>query len=401
MLKQPIVSRRTVTLAALGLIVANVLTLIVMFGKADGFILVDTGRPRHNEFVGVLAAGQLALAGQPAQAYDWQAHLARQRAITDTTADQNYPWSYPPTYLLVATVLASLPVVASAVLWLTLTLGGYLWVISRAAGLRLAALWAAATPATYINAMVVHTGFWTSGLMGLALVWVRHRPLLAGLCFGLLSMKPQLGLLVPVALVAGGHWRVIGATIVTAMALAGVSVLCFGIEPWLALLPQMARVSHVVRDGQVSFEMLVTVYGALRQAGAGDGVASAAQAVTTLALAIGVFRLWRSTAGQDLKAAGLASASLLATPYMFTYDLTMLAVVVAFLYRDAGEEGLLPAEIATLASAAGLLFFFGSPFALGLVANLLTAAVVGRRCWPSVAWRGSAVPMSSAAAGPA
>ena len=378
-------SRRTLTLAAIGLLVTQVVTLAAMFGKPAGFILVETGCARFNEYVGVRAAGELALSGQPAKAYDWDAHLARQRVIACSTADMNYPWSYPPTYLMVAAVLASLPVAGGALAWLTLTLGGYLWVVARASGQRIAALWAAATPATFACVSVIHTGFWTAGLMGLALTSLAARPVLAGVCFGCLAMKPQLGLLVPVALIAGRHWRAMASTAATAAALAILSILCFGIEPWRLLVPQMTRVAQVIVDGRVPMENLVTVYGALRLAGLGHAAATLVQSVVTAALAIGVYRLWRSTAGDALKAAGLASASLLATPYLFTYDLPMLAVVAAFLVRAAGAEGLAKLEIAGLAASAGVLFFGFASLPAGVVANLLTAALVVRRVWPYVA----------------
>jgi hypothetical protein len=48
---------------------------------------------------------------------------------------------------------------------------------------------------------------WTPGLFGGGLSLLERRPLLAGGLLGLLIYKLQLGLLIPVALLAGRHWR--------------------------------------------------------------------------------------------------------------------------------------------------------------------------------------------------
>jgi hypothetical protein len=47
---------------------------------------------------------------------------------------------------------------------------------------------------------------------------LERRPYLAGSLFGLMIFKPQLGLLLPVALIAGRQWRVFAAAAATAPA---------------------------------------------------------------------------------------------------------------------------------------------------------------------------------------
>jgi hypothetical protein len=57
-----------------------------------------------------------------------------------------------------------------------------------------------------------------------------RRPLLAGLLVGLLTIKPQLGVLIPVLLIASGRWRVFTVATVTALALAAAAVMLFGMQ---------------------------------------------------------------------------------------------------------------------------------------------------------------------------
>ena len=70
-----------------------------------------------------------------------------------------------------------------------------------------ALLLALAAPAVFINAVGGQNSTWTAALFGSGLSLLERRPLLAGGLLGLLIYKPQLGLLIPVALLAGRHWR--------------------------------------------------------------------------------------------------------------------------------------------------------------------------------------------------
>jgi arabinofuranan 3-O-arabinosyltransferase len=104
--------------------------------------------------------------------------------------------------------------------------------------------------------------------------------------------------------------------------------------------------------------------------------------------------LWRSRVSYELKAAALATLALLATPYLYIYDLIVLAIAVAFLLRYALPRGMIAAEAAGLAAVAALLLIY--PYAkmqVGLAAALIIAALV--------AWRATTDHLSSLAASPA
>ena len=236
--------------------------------------------------------------------------------------------------------------------------------------------------------MVAQTGFLTGGLFGGALLELPTRPVLAGCLFGVMSIKPQLGLLIPVALTAGGHWRAMFTGIATTVLTMAFSIAIFGIEPWIELGPQLGRVAATIRAQHVDMTMLVTFYGFVRTLGCSDDAAIVIQAIVSLMLAAVIFRLWRSGASHDLKAAALISASLLATPYLFVYDLTLLAFVAAFLWRHAGAGGLTQWELASFGAAVLLLMAFASlPVSAGFLANVVIGVVTLNRAWPYVAPR--------------
>src|SRR6185312_13844103 len=77
-------------------------------------------------------------------------------------------------------------------------------------------LLALAIPMAFINALVGQNGFLTAALIGGTLYLIPIRPVLAGICLGLLTYKPQYGLLFPIALIVAGQWRVFVSAGITA-----------------------------------------------------------------------------------------------------------------------------------------------------------------------------------------
>jgi hypothetical protein len=114
--------------------------------------------------------------------------------------------------------------------------------------------------------------------------------------------------------------------------------------------------------------------------GGSEQLAWTVQAIGSLAVAASVTLLWRSRAPFDLKAAALAAGTLAVTPYVYMYDLVVLAVAVAFLLRYALQRGFWASEVYGLSAAGALILSF--PYAktqVGLAAVLIVLALVARR----------------------
>jgi hypothetical protein len=203
-----------------------------------------------------------------------------------------------------------------------------------------------ASPFTAWNFMAGQTGFLTAALIGATLLTLESRPLVAGVFLGCLTYKPQFGILFPVALVAAGNWRAIFAAAVTGALLAGISTIVCGPDVWAAFPRALAAQAHVnlAADGNSNWALDNTAYGLARYLGAGALGAGVVQGVTTVGLAGAVWWAWRSRIRYALKAATLAAAALIATPYALAYDLAALAIPVAFLARDQIDDGLLRGE---------------------------------------------------------
>jgi hypothetical protein len=335
------------------------------------WLIGANGHPTATDFMGVWAAGRLALGGQAAFVFDWPTLGAVEASVTGIVSKGYFTWQYPPTFLCVAALLALLPYIAAFLVWMAITGTLYLAIMRRILGSAPLVLAAAAFPAVLWNLGVGQTGMLTAALFGGGLVMLGGRPFLAGVFFGLLTYKPQLGILIPVALVCGGHWRTIAAAALTAVVMVALSAAIFGTASWVAFAQSLPVLSQAMLvDGRVPLIKLQSVFGVTRVLGGSPELAWAVQGMLIFALAVAVGWVWRKPAAPDLKAAALATAALLATPYVFIYDLVLLAVPVAFLVRTG------PSRYESLALALAVLLVFANPI-LPAETGLAAVVVVG------------------------
>jgi hypothetical protein len=316
------------------------------------------------DFVNTWMGAQAALSGGPAPWFDFDAYNA-------ALAARFYPdfphhnWSYPPHLLLLTWPLAFLPYLAGYVVWCALGLALYLLAASEGGRRRDRLLMLAVAPAVWINIFAGQNGFITAALMIGGLAQLGRRPVLAGICFGLLTIKPQLGLLLPVLLVLTGQWRAILAAIVTAAALVVATGLMFGFEIWPDYVRQVLPVqSAILAEGQGIFTiMMPTVFMNARIAHLPIEVAWALQIATSLAAVAAVVWTYARRRDPALSVALFVTATFLATPYAFNYDMVVFGWVLALL-RDEGGTRLddrLAMAVWTLPVTAMLLGLFSIP----------------------------------------
>jgi arabinofuranan 3-O-arabinosyltransferase len=369
-------------IAVLGL--AVLLAELVFLGGAffQGFFIADkSGHGIANDFVNVWAAGRLVLDGHAAQTYDWTIHRQVQEAAVGHAFEGAYRWHYPPPFLFAAALAALLPFIPAGLAWLSVTGALYAAAIRGIVGDRVGWLFALGFPGALWNVTAGQSGFLTTALIGGALGLMERQPVLAGCCLGLLTYKPQLGVLFPLVLIATGRWRVIMAAATTAVALAALSWLAFGSAPWLAMMQTLSTANQLVlTDGGMGWGKLQSAFGLVRALGGGETLAWFVQGALSVAIAAALVWLWRSDAPFELKAAALAVGTVLVTPYVFAYDLVVLAVPIAFLLRIGLAHGFKRHEAYALAVAGALLLIYiVATTQVGLAASLIVALLVGWR----------------------
>jgi hypothetical protein len=242
-------------------------------------------------------------------------------------------------------------------------------------------LLALAIPMAFINALVGQNGFLTAALIGGTLYLIPIRPVLAGICLGLLTYKPQYGLLFPIMLIAGGHWRVFISAGVTAVVLAAASWLAFGVESWLAFFHWMPKFSQAfLTEGKAPWWKLQSIFSMVRYFGGSEPLGWAFQWVLTASVAVVLALMWRSRVPYTLKAAALAAGTLLTTPYLFMYDMMVLAIPIAFLIRIGLKTGFRAHELPVLGAVVALLVcYMLSGIPTGFGATLAVSALILRR----------------------
>ena len=285
------------------------------------------------------AAAQLAVAGDPLAAFD----PARLIEIHGIAGDDWLPWVYPPTFLLILLPLGHLSFFAAWLVFTGLSILAILLAIRPlAAGNR--GLWAAIAlapamlPALLLGQVSV---LWAAGLVAVLSALQAGWPVLAGVICGLLTIKPQLGLMLAIALLAGRQWTAIGVGAGVAVAFAALATLVFGPDYWPAMAEMGQSHLEVVRSRIAEGGFMVSAYSALVGLGLPEPLALGLQWGLAGVAAIAVWLAWSSDRiGPDLQGAVLLTATLLSAPYLWYGETALLApALLLFLRADALPPG--------------------------------------------------------------
>jgi Glycosyltransferase family 87 len=349
------------------------------------WIFDENGLGIPTDFVNVWSAGRLVLDGHPELAYDWDIQKQFQVAVLGQSYEGNFAWHYPPPFLFVAGVLAHFPYGVAYIGWAAVSFVPYLAVMRAIVGRSFGFLLAAAFPVAFTNTLVGQNGFLTASLIGGTLYLMPMRPVLSGICLGLLSYKPQYGVLFPIALIAASQWKVFFTAGIVALLLASLSWFAFGTESWQAFFHWLPMFSQAfLTEGRAPWGKMQSIFALVRYFGGTEQLAWVFQWIMSGAVAVALASMWRSRSiGYPLKAASLAVGALLITPYLFLYDLMVLAVAVAFLVRIGLQEGFAKYELPALGLVALLLMIYpllGAPTGFG--ATLVVTALIGSRAGP-------------------
>jgi hypothetical protein len=264
-------------------------------------------------------------------------------------------WAYPPSMLLIAVpfgLLSPLPAVllydaiSLCILAACLRAARFGWAFSAAIIL---------SPAALDDLADSQNGAFVAGLLIAGLWRAEAQPWLGGALLGLATVKPQLGLLIPVYLLARGNWRAIAGATITAAVLGAASSLAFGLTSWPfyfgRILPFMAHALVVLtaEPGLGPQAMMMSVFSLAREAGSSVTLAYAVQAASTLAVCAGAWWAGRRIADTELRLAILLVMISLAPPYLWCYDMIPGSAGVALLVNAGLKRGFYRGEFLLLA----------------------------------------------------
>lgn len=298
----------------------------------------STGLVVGRDFLNFWMYGRAAALADPQRFYDPLVYARELSALLwPDYPEQNF--SYPPTIMLIAAPFGRLPYMPALLAWTALGLAIFVAAARRHLADRRALIALTLSPAALFCLMSGQVSLVAAAMLVTIFAWLDRRPVAAGMLIGLLTLKPQLGLLFPVMLIAGGYWRAFLTAVLTALALALLTAALFGPQVWIDFVKiGMPAQSFVLVDPKLALEPFCpTIYMNLRGIGAGFALAMTVQLVVAAFAAAAVawaFR-YRRDASSDLKMALFLACSVCVTPYLLAYDtLALCFAALTLLERD-------------------------------------------------------------------
>ena len=326
------------------------------------------------DFFALWSYGKIASQHPPAELYDVSLLHARQVALGMPPIEQN-PFPYPPTAILLLLPFSRIAYPLAYLLWTAGTFGLFLWAI-------LATCWRSPAvvlplliaPTTTLAVSAGQSGFLSGALLIAGMRLAASYPVFSGILIGCLGFKPQLALLVPVALVSARLWRSLAAACLTTIGLALAATLLFGWQLWPAWFTMLPHYAHLFDGDQVVIKFMPTVEANLRLLGIPPDLAKLGQAAAAVVVGALIWRSFRQRPTAQSVAA-LLVGTFLCTPHALIYDAPMLSGALVLLFRarlDAGRS-FTAAELVVLAVA--VLFPFAMTYR-GLALPVSTPALV-------------------------
>ena len=298
-------------------------------------------RPPATDVLPFWSASYLTLHGHAAEAYNMQSITAVELAVLPSIGKMGgfLPWLYPPTALLAAWPLALIPYPWAVVLFLVGSCALFAGTV-RAIVRRPEAGWMAlAFPGAALVVAMGQNALLTAGLAGLGLHWLRRYPVASGICFGLLSMKPHLAVLFPLALLCSRSWRALAACALTLAATLALALLAFGAATYSSFLHATSVAAGYVESAGAFIVRIPTLFALARMMHASISVSYAVQGISLATAVVAVCITWGRECPYSLRAATLACASLLVSPYLHDYDLAWYGIVIAWYCRYSFARG--------------------------------------------------------------
>lgn len=350
-------------------------TYVALCVKAQ---LTGTTNYQFGDFYALWTSAVVTHGGEPALNYDPEALHLRQVAFGMNPHGYN-PFPYPPMLLLLLAPLGALGLAAGYVLFISTSFVAYL--VAMAAGRWTNPRWwigACIAPATGVTIVSGQSGFLSAALLVGGLRLAPTRPILAGVLFGLLAYKPQLGVLVPVALLAAGLWRTIGAAIGAVVLCAIGSSVAFGWDIWPIWLHSI--VAYAGKFDLV-YELMPTISANAHMLGLSGPLALALQLCVSIPVVVLVWKAFRGGA-TPYASAVLLAGTFLATPHAFNYEMSLFVAAILWYLderlRSAGSLRVLEIVVlfVALALPTAMLFVRGSGVPISFAPELALFALI-------------------------
>ncbi len=293
----------------------------------------------EGDLANLWAAGHLARLGHLDWLYSSHSFFAWKQAQFGT-ASKIEDWIYPPTVLLIGVPLSFLPLFSAFLVWDAGSLFVAIFLLRWSRLSWPVLLVGLLAPASWRSLELGQWGIITGAMVIAGLLAATRHPVRAGILLGLVTLKPQQGIIVPIAWLAAGFWRAIALASITFGLLALAVILWLGPHAWSLFFTNssaMARELLNAPPGQAYMSTGISVFWMCRTMGATVALAYQGQILATLIAVILTYLAWRKPDANRLaRVAFTACASLLVTPYGYNFDLIGFSIAIAIIVSNNG-----------------------------------------------------------------
>lgn len=335
---------------------AAIYFIVTILGTVDGRVEAS-GYPLGRDYINYWRGGQAVIDGQVDWLFIPADYLVQLRAEFGESLPK-HNWSYPPHFLPLLTPLGLVSYVTGYVLWCVVGIACFAAAL-RALDLSLpmGLIILAVTPVVLANVFLGQNGLLTGALLLGGLALRDHRPWLAGILLGILTIKPQLGILVPILLLVHQNWRTIVAAVISAAAMILISIAAFGWQPWVSFVEvTLPYQTDIMTEWSGLFTaMMPTGFMAARTLGVETPTAFLVHApFAIVGVAAALWAAWTTRHDTDRRAAAAVTivATIVVSPYVFNYDMAALCgAVLIWMSACRAQFGLLRGTLAAAALA--------------------------------------------------
>ncbi|GJE61602.1 glycosyltransferase family 87 protein [Methylobacterium trifolii] len=379
-MSQPALRSGQVAVVGIGALVSLASWLSVRPWDTAGWMI---GAPFGRDFVNFWMAPRLVMAGNGAYLTDLPAYQGAIRTLFGLSLDPALVFVYPPHALLFLAPFALLPFLPAVCAWTALNLAALTGALracdtGRSLPRGLLTLLVCLSPPAVAMIVYGHFGGLIALAATLAVVEGQRRPWLAGFCLACLTVKPQLACVLGLILLCGGYWRCLFASGVFTVALVGLSVAAFGVEPWqrFVTVTMPMQSAFVTAFDARWIQTSISVYFSARFWDLPAALAWTIQGSVAAVAFAGAVTALRRGRPDPTRLLVILLAAIVILPYASHYELAVVAPVLTLVVLDRAVEPA-PPPLLVLAwitiPLARILYVFDLPILSFVVAGGLFA----------------------------
>ena len=313
----------------------------------SGSIVGPSGQYAGGDFLFFYTGAKLVLSGHINDLYTGALITGTNSLVVPelgTKSMHPWAWLYPPHYLLLILPFGLLPYYFALGLWLILSLSLLGFILWHFGGMR-GGLWLA----TIFNVSVIYcltigqNSLIFAAIAGMGIYLLKKRPLLAGLCFSVLSMKPHFAILIPIALLIGRYWQVLLYTIIGTLLLVIATSFILGLDIWWIAAAHLASMKDVINSPDNRFFSIYSTYRSLLEIGLPEIYAWCGYFIIAALALYGFCKVWYREHTLATKWLAFSIAALLCSPYNLAYDAVWIVLpIMAWLSQRLTHNNKLP-----------------------------------------------------------